>query len=50
MPNYSTDGILTFTLKEDAEEQNYSFDINPFNDWNELVSEEQDSDYIWNEL
>jgi flagellar hook protein FlgE len=49
IPSYSTDGILTFTLKEKAEESAYEFDINPLNDWNS-IGEEPSSDYIWEEL
>lgn len=49
IPSYSTDGILTFTLKEKAEESAYEFDINPLNDWNS-IEEESNSDYIWEEL
>jgi flagellar hook protein FlgE len=50
VPSYSRDGILTFTLKEDAEEPIYEFDINPLNDWNPIDSVEENSDYIWEEL
>lgn len=50
VPSYSTDGILTFTLKENAEDSVYDFDINPLNDWNPIEDEETSSDYIWEEL
>ena len=50
VPSYSRDGILTFTLKEEAEEDSYSWDINPYNDWNPIESVEFNSEYIWEEL
>ena len=50
VPSYASEGILTFTLKEDAEENSYSWDINPYNDWNPIESVESNSEYIWEEL
>lgn len=50
IPSYSDDGIMTFTLKDKAEEAVYEFDINDDNDWNEINSEKESSDYIWEEL
>ena len=50
VPSYASEGILTFTLKEDAEENSYSWDINPYNDWNPIESVEFNSEYIWEEL
>ena len=50
VPSYASEGILTFTLKEDAEDDSYSWDINPYNDWNPIESVESNSEYIWEEL
>ena len=50
IPSYSKDGIMTFTLEEQAEEPVYAFDINPHNDWNPINSPETSSDYIWEAL
>ena len=50
VPSYSKDGILTFTLKTDAEEPIYEFDVNPSNDWNPINNGESNSDYIWESL
>jgi hypothetical protein len=50
IPSYTDDGIITFTLKEDAEEPSYSFDINPLNDWNPIDNIDEDSIYTWEEL
>jgi len=50
IPSYSDEGIMTFTLKDKAEEAVYEFDINDDNDWNELSSQKESSDYIWEEL
>lgn len=50
VPSYSNDGIMTFTLEEQAEEKVLSFDINPLNDWNPIDTVEKGSDYMWEEL
>lgn len=50
IPDYSEDGIMTFTLKEKAEEPVYEFDINNDNDWNPINGVESNSDYIWENL
>ena len=50
IPSYSNDGVMTFTLKDKAEEPVYEFDINDDNDWNEITSPELNNDYIWEEL
>lgn len=50
IPSYSEDGILTFTLKDKVEESEYKFDIDKDNNWIEINSPEQDSNYIWEEL
>lgn len=50
IPHYSQDGIMTFTLKEKPEEANYSFDIDPYNNWAPVEGVEQNSTYLWEEL
>ena len=50
IPNYTADGMLTFTLKTEAEEQVYEFDIKDSNNWNPIDGVESSSDYIWEEL
>lgn len=50
IPSYSNEGIMTFTLKDKAEEAVYKFDINDDNDWNEINSPGVNNDYIWEEL
>lgn len=50
IPSYSEDGILTFTLKDKAEESEYQFDIDPYNNWIPVENTEQESTYIWEEL
>ena len=41
---------MTFTLKEKVEEPIYSWDINKSNNWIEVSSPEESSDFIWAEL
>jgi hypothetical protein len=50
VPSYSHDGILTFTLKENAEESVYEFDINKLNDWTPIGKDVPINDYIWEPL
>ena len=50
IPSYSNDGVLTFTLKDKAEDQVYEFDIDSSNDWNPVDGEEAKSTYIWQSL
>lgn len=50
IPDYSQDGMLTFTLKDKAEEPKYEFDIDRANNWTEISSPEQESNYIWEEI
>ena len=50
IPSYSKDGILTFTLKDKAEDTVYEFDIDSSNDWNPVDGEEAKSTYIWQSL
>ena len=50
IPSVSKDGILTMTLSKDTGEDSYSWDINPFNDWNPIESVESKSTYIWESL
>lgn len=50
IPSYSNDGVLTFTLKNKAEDQVYEFDIDSSNDWNPVDGEEAKSTYIWQSL
>lgn len=50
IPSYSSDGILTFTLKEDAEEFVYEFDIDELNDWNPIDNVKASNDYVWESL
>ena len=50
IPSYSNDGVLTFTLKNKAEDQVYEFDIDSSNDWNPVDGEESKSEYIWQSL
>lgn len=50
IPNYTDNGMLTFTLSKTAGEENYEFDIQPGNDWSSLDEEESTSLYIWEEL
>lgn len=50
IPNLSDDGIMTFTLKENAEQPVYEFDIDKSNNWTEISSPEQNTNYIWEAL
>lgn len=50
IPSYSDDGILTFTLKDKAEEPKYEFDIDSSNNWNPVQGVEQRSTYVWENL
>lgn len=51
IPSYEENtGIMTFTLKEKVEEPIYSWDINKSNNWTEVSSPEEFSDFIWEEL
>lgn len=50
IPDVSIDGIMTMTLSKDVGEPSYSWDINPFNDWNEIDGIESNSTYIWESL
>lgn len=50
IPNYTADGMLTFTLKTEPEKHEYEFDIKDSNNWNPIDSPEQSSDYIWKAL
>ena len=50
IPSYSNDGIMTFTLKENAEESVYEFDINPLNDWVPINNTDDSVDYVWEAL
>ncbi len=42
--------IMTFTLSDKADEKVLSFDLNEHNNWQEISSPEENSDYIWQEL
>lgn len=50
IPSVSDDGIMTFTLKENAEEPVYKFDIDKTNDWTPIYGVETSSNYIWEKL
>lgn len=50
IPNYTEDGMLTFTLKDVAEEVKYEFDIKDSNNWNPINGVESSSDYFWEEI
>lgn len=50
IPDVSKDGILTMTLNQKVGEPSYSWDINPFNDWNQIEGVEGKSTYIWESL
>lgn len=50
IPSYSEDGVMRFTLKNDAEEPVYEFDIDRSNDWTEIDGIESKTNYIWEEL
>lgn len=50
IPDVSEDGIMTMTLSKDIGEDSYSWDINPFNDWNPIEGVESDSTYMWESL
>lgn len=50
IPSYSENGILTFTRKDKVEEEKYEFDINENNDWHEVSSSGEPSNYIWEAL
>lgn len=50
IPSYSEDGIMRFTLKNDAEEPVYEFDIDRSNDWTEIDGIESKTNYIWEEI
>lgn len=50
IPSYNKDGVLTFTLKDKAEDTVYEFDIDSSNNWNPVDGEEAKSTYIWQSL
>lgn len=50
IPSHSHDGILTFTLSEEAGEPSYSFDIDKSNNWTPITSPEASSSYIWEQI
>lgn len=50
VPSLSEDGILTMTLNEEAGDPSYSWDINQFNDWTAIGSDEPDVAYVWSKL
>lgn len=50
IPAYSEDGILTFKLSERAGEESYSFDIDESNNWTEISSPEQHTNFLWEQL
>lgn len=50
IPDISEDGIMTMTLSKEVGEDSYSWDINPFNDWNPIDGVESDSTYLWESL
>lgn len=50
VPSLSDDGIMTFTLKDEAEEPIYEFDIDRSNDWTEIDGVESNSTFIWEPL
>lgn len=50
VPSLSDDGIMTFTLKDEAEEPIYEFDIDQSNDWNEIDGVENSSTFVWEPL
>lgn len=50
VPSLSEDGILTMTLSEEAGDPSYSWDINQFNDWTAIGSDEPDVAYVWSKL
>lgn len=43
-------GILTFTLKDKAEDERYEFDIRDSDNWHEISSVEAASTYVWQEI
>lgn len=50
IPDVSHDGILTMTLSQEVGNPSYSWDINPFNNWNPIEGIEGNSTYIWEQL
>lgn len=50
IPSCSDDGMLTFTLSDKAEDPVYTFDIDRSNDWHEIDSQEQDTNFIWEQI
>lgn len=50
IPDVSEDGIMTMTLSKDIGEDKYSWDINPFNDWNPIEGVEGSSNYMWEKI
>lgn len=50
IPSHSEDGMLTFTLSDKAGESQYIFDIDKTNDWTEISSPAQNTNYIWEAL
>lgn len=50
VPSYSDDGIMTFTLKDKAEEPIYEFDVNELNDWQPIDNDIPANDYLWEPL
>lgn len=50
IPDVTEDGIMTMTLSKDVGADSYSWDINPFNDWNPIDGVEEESTYVWEQL
>ncbi len=50
IPSLSVDGIMTFTLKDKAEEPIYRFDVDKSNNWYPLEGVETTTTYVWEEL
>lgn len=50
IPSHSNDGMLTFTLSKEAGEPQYVFDIDKTNNWSEISSPEQNSNYVWEQI
>lgn len=50
IPSHSEDGMLTFTLSEEAGEPVYKFDIDKSNNWTEIETPESSSNYYWEQI
>lgn len=51
IPSYEeSTGIITFTLKDKVEENSYSWDLRESDNWHEVSSDAESTNYIWEQL